>query len=221
MITAQALGPLGMPAEAGGTPEPATIRASTAQAAHAAAADQALRALMVRYQQGDVDAFDALYRRTLPIVRGYLTAISRERAADLAQESFLQAHRSRHTYDPAYPVTPWLLGIARHVWRMDQRTWWRRQSREMTGLESLPELPVAPEMDRLADRDTLARALAGVRADRREAVMLHHVYGLSFQEVAAVVGTSETAARVRACRGMADLRATLTAGTARGERRHD
>lgn len=175
-------------------------------------ANRALRALMVRYQQGDVDAFDALYHRTLPMVRGYLAALARDRAraADLAQESFLQAHQSRQTYDPAYPVTPWLLGIARHVWHMDQRTRWRRQSREVTGLESLPELPVLPEMDRLADRDALARALATVSAERREAVMLHHVYGLSFREVGAVVGASETAARVRACRGMADLRAALT-----------
>ena len=176
------------------------------------AADRALRELMVRYQQGDLEAFDALYARTLPMVRGYLAGLSRDRAraADLAQESFLQAHRSRHTFDPAYPVTPWLLGIARHVWRMDQRTRWRRQSREVTGLEELPELPVPPEMDRLADRDALMRALASVSEDRREALLLHHVYGLSFREVGAVVGTSETAARVRACRGMADARAALS-----------
>ena len=180
----------------------------------AAAADAALRACMVRYQQGEVEAFDALYARTLPTVRGYLAALTRDRvrAADLAQESFLQTHRSRHTYDPAYPVLPWLLGIARHVWRMDQRTRWRRLSREVTGLDALPEPPVLPEMDRLADRDTLARALAAINPDRREALMLHHVYGLSFREVAAIVGASETAARVRACRGMADLREVLSAG---------
>jgi RNA polymerase sigma-70 factor, ECF subfamily len=182
------------------------------------AADRALRELMVRYQQGDLEAFDALYARTLPTVRGYLGGLSRDRvrAADLAQESFLQAHRSRHTFDPAYPVLPWLLGIARHVWRMDQRTRWRRQSREVTGLEELPELPAPPEMDRLADRDALSRALASVSEDRREALLLHHVYGLSFREVGAIVGTSETAARVRACRGMADARAALSK-----ESRHD
>lgn len=182
-----------------------------------AAADRLLRELMVRYQQGDIEAFDALYARTLPMVRGYLAGLSRDRvrAADLAQESFLQAHRSRHTFDPAYPVTPWLLGIARHVWRMDQRTRWRRQSREVTGLDALPELPTPPEMDRLADRETLARALADIGEDRREALLLHHVYGLSFREVGAVVGASETAARVRACRGMADLRARLTKGAGR------
>lgn len=191
------------------------------------AADAALRSLMVRYQQGDLEAFDALYTRTLTIVRGYLSTLGRDRvrAADLAQETFLQAHRSRHTYDPRYPVTPWLLGIARHVWRMDRRTWWRRQSREVTGLDALPDVASAlvtstpPELTRLADRETLARALALVGAERREAVLLHHVYGLSFREVGAVVGASEAAARVRACRGMADLRAALTLGSREEPRR--
>ena len=67
-------------------------------------------------------------------------------------------------------------------------------------------------MDRLADRDTLARALASVSADRREAVMLHHVYGLSFREVGAIVGTSETAARVAPVAAWPTARAALIAG---------
>jgi RNA polymerase sigma-70 factor (ECF subfamily) len=177
-------------------------------------ADGALRQLMVRYQQGELEAFEALYARTISLVRGYLGALVRDghRAADLAQEAFLQAHRSRQTYDPAYPFAPWLLGIARHVWHMDQRTWWRRWSREVTGLDSAPELPVPAEMERLADRDALGRALAGLKTDRREAVVLHHVYGLSFREIAAIAGISENAARVRAFRGMADLRRVLRPG---------
>jgi RNA polymerase sigma-70 factor (ECF subfamily) len=177
-------------------------------------ADAALRALMVRYQEGDIEAFEALYARTISLVRGYLGALARDRqqAGDLAQEAFLQAHRSRHTYDPAYPVTPWLLGIARHVWSMERRRRWRRWSREVTGIASVPEIPVPAEMEQLADRDTLNRALGALRADRREAVVLHHVYGLGFREIGAVAGTSETAARVRAFRGMADLRAALRTG---------
>lgn len=174
-------------------------------------ADRALRALMVRYQQGDLDAFEALYASTCGLVRGYLGALSRDghRAADLAQEAFLQAHRSRQTYDPAYPVRPWLLGIARHVWTMDLRTRRRRDAREVVGLDDAPEVPVPAEMERLGNRDALARALAAISADRREAVVLHHIYGLSFREIAGIAGASETAVRVRASRGMADLRVAL------------
>jgi RNA polymerase sigma-70 factor (ECF subfamily) len=173
-----------------------------------------LCALMVRYQQGEMEAFEELYGRTLPMIRGYLRALTRDRvrSEDLVQESYLQVHRSRRTYDPAQPVRPWLLAIARHVRLSDERRRWRRASREVAGLDALPELPVPAEVEGLADRERLARALALLAADRREAVVLHHVYGLSFQEISRVVGVSEGGARIRASRGMAELRQRLAPG---------
>ena len=51
------------------------------------AADAELRALMGRYQAGDLAAFDAFYSRTLPMVRGHLSTLTVDRAAtnDLVQ----------------------------------------------------------------------------------------------------------------------------------------
>jgi RNA polymerase sigma-70 factor (ECF subfamily) len=166
---------------------------------------------MTRYQRGDIEAFEELYGRTLAMFRGYLGALTRDRSrtADLVQESYLQVHRSRHTYDPTQPVRPWMLAIARHVWLTDNRWRRRRLSREMVGLESLPEVPVPAEVEGLAARDVLMRALALLPADRREALVLHHVYGLSFREIGHVVGVSEGGARIRASRAMAELRATI------------
>ncbi len=180
--------------------------------------EAALAALMGRYQRGEMEAFEELYAHTLPMVRGYLTALTRDaaRAADLVQECFLQAHRSRHTYDPAFPVRPWLLGIARHVRLTDQRRRWRLLAREPVGLDEAPDVPVPAEMESWADRDALRRALASLPADRREALVLHHVYGLSFREIGQVVGVSEGGARVRASRAMAELRARLVPGGRRG-----
>lgn len=173
--------------------------------------DEHLRALMRRYQQGDIDAFEELYGRTVGMVRGYLGALSRDRAraADLTQDAYLQLHRSRNTYDPAHPLRPWMLAIARHTWLTDLRWRKRRQSKEVGGLDGLPELPVPPEVDGFVAADVLARALARLPADRREALVLHHLYGLSFREVGGVVGVSEGGARVRASRAMGELRALL------------
>jgi RNA polymerase sigma-70 factor (ECF subfamily) len=176
------------------------------------AEDARLRALMARYQDGEMEAFEDLYRRTSPTLRGYLLALTRDvtRAADLSQETYLQIHRSRHTYDPALPVRPWILAIARHVRLTDERRRWRRRSREVVGLEGAPEVPVPPEVEGLADRESLSRALATLPPDRREALMLHHVFGLSFREISRVAGVSEGGARIRASRGMTELRALLT-----------
>jgi RNA polymerase sigma-70 factor (ECF subfamily) len=173
--------------------------------------DAALRALMVRYQRGELEAFEELYRRTLPMLRGYLGALTRDpsRVSDLAQDCYLQLHRSRATYDPRFPVKPWILGIARHVRLMQQRTWRRKPSREVTGLEGVAEVPVLPEAEGLADRQALGLALARIAPARREAIVLHHVYGMSYREIGQVTGVSELGARVRASRGMADLRRAL------------
>jgi RNA polymerase sigma-70 factor (ECF subfamily) len=175
------------------------------------AEDARLRSLMTRYQGGEMEAFEELYRRTLPTLRGYLLALTRDvvRTADLAQEAYMQIHRSRHTYDPGLPVRPWILAIARHVRLTDERRRWRRRSREVVGLDSAPEVPIPPEVEGLADREELARALAVLPADRREALVLHHVFGLSFREIGNVAGVSEGGARIRASRGMTELRAIL------------
>jgi RNA polymerase sigma factor (sigma-70 family) len=196
---------------------PPHVAEASSEAPPVEAEDARLRALMTRYQSGEMEAFEDLYRRTLPTVRGYLLALTRDatRAADLSQEAYLQIHRSRHTYDPRLPVKPWILAIARHVRLSDERSRWRRRAREVSGLEGV-DMPVPPEVEGLAERDELARGLAVLPADRREALVLHHVYGLSFREIGQVVGVSEGGARIRASRGMAELRLLLAPGKSRG-----
>ena len=79
--------------------------------------------------------------------------------------------------------------------------------------EELPEVPIPAEMEGLAERDLLRRALAQLPEDRREAVVLHHIQGLSFAEIGAVSGVSAGAAKLRAHRGMVEMREFLrTAG---------
>jgi RNA polymerase sigma-70 factor (ECF subfamily) len=166
-----------------------------------------LQRLMTAYQAGSLESFERIYATLAPPVLGYLTSLCRERAhaEDLLQESFLQVHRSRHTYRPGLPLRPWVFAIARHVWLMDRRT---RSRRPTTGTE-LPELPVPAEVERLADRDTLRRALNAILPDRREALLLHHVWGFSFAEIGQLLGIRADAAKLRSSRGMGDLRGLL------------
>jgi RNA polymerase sigma-70 factor (ECF subfamily) len=175
-----------------------------------ASEEEQLRVLMRRYQAGSMEAFEEIYGRTRSMVRGYVLALTfdRDGAEDVVQETYLQAHRSRHTYDPRLPFKPWLLGVARHVRLTRERARRRRRAHEVEAPD-LPDVPVPPEVERLADRDALARALGRLPADRREALVLHHVYGLSFREIARTAGTTEGAARIRASRGLAGLRRLL------------
>jgi len=175
--------------------------------------DQKLRELMREYQSGRFEAFDDIYASIAPALRRYLLAHARDgaKADDLVQETFLQIHRARHTYDPSYPLMPWAMAIARHVWLMDRRTLSRRPwaPDDMTAIE----LPVRGEAESLADREEVRRALGQVAPARRQAVIQHHLLGFSFKEIAERAGIAETAAKLRSSRGIAQLRALLRGGT--------
>lgn len=167
-----------------------------------------LRRLMTRYQGGSLEAFERLYGLLAPPLRGYLLSMTRNaaHADDLVQDAFLQVHRSRHTYRPDLPVRPWVFAIARHVWMMDLRS----RSRRPQAQAELPDLPVPADVERLADRDAIRRALSSVLPDRREALLLHHVWGFSFAEIGQMLGIRADAAKLRSSRGMGDLRTRLT-----------
>ena len=83
---------------------------------------------MAGYLAGRLDAFDGLYALIAPRIRSYLLGQCRDSglADDLVQETFLQLHRSRRTYEPGRPVTPWVFAIARHVYLMHRRRTGRR-----------------------------------------------------------------------------------------------
>jgi RNA polymerase sigma-70 factor (ECF subfamily) len=173
---------------------------------------------MLEYQDGRFEAFDDLYAALAPPLRRYLLSRARDaaRADDLVQDVFLQVHRARHTYDAGYPVMPWVIAIARHVWLMDRRT----QSRRPWAPEDVTEmaLPVRGEAAAYAATSDVRRALGQVTASKRHAVIQHHVLGWSFKEIAEKAGIAETAAKLRSSRGMAQLRAWLFSA-AHGSRR--
>jgi RNA polymerase sigma-70 factor (ECF subfamily) len=176
--------------------------------------EQDLSDLMAAYQQGDIGAFEGLYRALRPRLQGYLSMLARSHslADDLLQETFLQIHRSRRTYLPGRPVVPWVFAIARHVHLMDLRKRTRTRRSEIVPDDPPPEIPVPPEAEGLADREMLQQALGQLPADQVEAVTLHHVWGFTFQEIGATLGIRAVTAKVRAFRGMRRLKEILGAG---------
>ncbi len=165
--------------------------------------------LMTGYLEGQLDAFDGLYAALAPRLRSYLLAQCRDAslADDLVQDTFFQLHRSRRTYQPGRPVTPWAFAIARHAFLMYLRRTRRRLRFEETLASELTSRDVALDGVRvLADRDEVQRALVKLPADQREALVMHHVQGWSFAEIAARLGIRVNAAKTRAFRGMRKLK---------------
>jgi RNA polymerase sigma-70 factor (ECF subfamily) len=175
--------------------------------------EEELAALMVAYQGGELSAFEGVYERLAPALRQYLRSLTFDAAAaeDLLQEAFLQIHRSRRTYRAPHPVAPWAFSIARNVYRMDRRSAGRRRRHEVPAEETAPEIPVPAAAEGLAGRLEVRRALGCLPAERREALLLHHVWGFSFGEIGGLLGIRGGAAKVRAHRALAALRSLLGA----------
>src|SRR5919202_1967612 len=104
--------------------------------------DQELRALMIRYQGGSLEAFQEIYAQLAPGVRRYLLhlASGSDIADDLLQETFLQMHRSRAAYNSTYAVRPWVFGLARNVFLMNRRAA-RQWAKLHDSCEDWPEFP--------------------------------------------------------------------------------
>jgi RNA polymerase sigma-70 factor (ECF subfamily) len=167
---------------------------------------------MEAYLEGRIEAFDALYGALAARVRRFQLSLCRDAslADDLTQETFLQMHRSRRTYEPGRPVTPWVFAIARHVYLMNRRATTRRlRFEETVSADARSNDMIHDDAQALADADRVRRALRDVPADQRQALLMHHVHGWSFAEIAARLGIRVNAAKTRAFRGVRRMRGHL------------
>jgi len=184
------------------------------------AEEQTLEALMARYVDGELPAFDVVYRRTSGRVFGFLMAMTgdRARAEDLCQATYLKLHRARAGWITGAPLMPWLMAIARNTLRDDRRKATRARVR-LTASGELPDLVDPTGLDAALEaliarpsanmRTALANALGELTPRQREAIVLTKQSGLSLRDAAHVLGTTETAVKLRVHRGYVALRSLL------------
>ena len=166
--------------------------------------------LMERYVDGDAEAFEFLYRRVSPNLMGYLLRLTRnrERAEDLLQITFSKIHRARGSFLKGAPVLPWILAIARRSF-LDERRSAQVRTEDLSPDGSLPE-PQLEERALPAElSDALEIALDRLPETYREAIVLTKITGLSVAEAATVLGSTETAVKLRVHRGYNQLRKEL------------
>jgi RNA polymerase sigma-70 factor, ECF subfamily len=123
-------------------------------------------------------------------------------ADEAAQDAFVNAIRSRATYDRSKPFAPWIAKIAvnraRDLVRAERR-------RNVASLNDEIETP------QRQDASELLAAVSALPREQREAVVLHHVVGLTLKEVAEVVGAPEGTVASRLGRGVGQIRQTMEA----------
>jgi len=143
-----------------------------------------------------------------PMVQAYLRRlVPSPDVDDVLQQAFLDVWRSRDRYDPARPLEPWLLGVARkraidHLRRLGR-------SAAVADVDRHEEVP-SPDAfaDQFADAVTVRAALAGLTSDQREVLVLAYFGGLTQTQIAERLGVPLGTVKARSHRG---LRALATA----------
>jgi RNA polymerase sigma-70 factor, ECF subfamily len=156
------------------------------------------RELVAGALAGDPEAFACLVERNRLHVEAVARRIVGEEAEDLVQEALLRAYLGLSQLRDPDRFGAWLCGITLNLAKMQIR---RRRSET--------RLLPAPAADGQADEHELLElvrdAVAELPRGYREAVLMHYLEGLSCEEIAALLGSSPGAIRVRLHRARRQL----------------
>jgi RNA polymerase sigma-70 factor, ECF subfamily len=180
-------------------------------------------ALMMRVKQGDAASFAELVDKYKQPVLNLAWRMLRDptEAEDLAQNVFVQVHKSAHRYQAASKFSTWLFTITRNLCLNEIR----RRSRHPA--DSLDAPQVAGE-DQLGQQfedhrtfsppesllhgelvEKLEQALSELPENQRTAIILCQQQELSYEEIAKVLGCSLSATKSIIHRGREVLKERL------------
>ena len=158
-----------------------------------------------RVNAGDIEAFAVLVDRYHDRLTRYANHLLQNRAdaEEVVQDTFVRAFRALPRYEEREQLSAWLLRILVNRCRTVAAKRRVFEPLEAADYEFDPGEDVA---DRLAVRDELARAMAQLPDDQREALALRFGEDLSFDEMAALTGTGVSALKMRVKRAVDRLR---------------
>lgn len=185
--------------------------------------------LMLRFAGGEAACFEELVRRYQGPMLGFIgrRIKPRARAEELLQEVFVRVVKSRKRYTVQSKFRTWLYTIARNICIDEMR---RKSRRPVTvpnssvrdtavgrgderpkGVETLPATGQSPE-SKAQGKEILVRiegALDKLPEEQREVFVLRQLQGLSFAEVAEVLGISENTVKSRMRYALEKIRKSL------------
>jgi RNA polymerase sigma-70 factor, ECF subfamily len=180
--------------------------------------------LLAAYRHGDAGAFELLLRRHRAPLFTFLVRMlgDKERAEDLAQETFLRIVKGAQAWEQRARFQTWLFTIARNLCvDAARRDRFRRTDsldaqgpdEEPAMVDSVPgrEIDPARGAQSVRLRPILQKALLGLPAEQREVFILREQTGISFKEIAEVLEVNENTVKSRMRYAIEGLRKALSA----------
>jgi RNA polymerase sigma factor (sigma-70 family) len=138
---------------------------------------------------------------------------NRQDAEDVTQETFVRAYRALGSYDEErirdLQVRPWIWTIALNVCRNRARTLTRHPESALVDDQLDYTTDTAEEAATNVDLVVWRQRLTTLTGPQRNAVVLHHVVGLRYSEIAESTGRTESTVRSDVRRGLARLRTMI------------
>ncbi|HXG54689.1 MAG TPA: sigma-70 family RNA polymerase sigma factor [Vicinamibacterales bacterium] len=175
--------------------------------------------LVARSMGGDLDSFNQLVLRwERPIYALAYRVIGREEEArDVAQETFLRAFRALSGFKGEAKFSSWLyritLNLCRDWIRKEKRT---RVSQPPEGLDIVDLAGASIQTETIEQRigrkdlgRAVSKAMAALPEEQRTAIILKEYHGLTFQEIADMLGCPLSTVKTRLYQGLSVVRKQL------------
>ncbi len=172
----------------------------------------------IRSKALDSDAFAEFIDSYKHPLVNYLTRLTgcRDRAEDVAQETFVRFYRQLHKYREEGAVAGYLFRIATNLVRSEERRRYRWRILQpilaTTRLGPTNSRTLAdPQSEALASEETrqVTNALASLEVLYRAPLILREIEGLSYQEIAVALDCNEGTIKSRLHRGRQLLKQKL------------
>ena len=163
-------------------------------------------------QRGDADAWDELVREHQQAVfrLAWLMLGDADEAEDAAQETFINAYKSRERYDAALPMRPWLMRICSNVARNRRRSMGRYLAALRRTLLSEPEpmhvVDVTEHGTKNIDAQALWQAVRRLKHDDQIIIYLRYFLDMSEAEMAGALNVAQGTVKSRLYRALTRLR---------------
>jgi RNA polymerase sigma-70 factor (ECF subfamily) len=181
---------------------------------------------MLRYQKGEVRAFEVLLtRHRRPVFNFILRFVGQPaQAEDLLQEVFLRVIKSADGYQRQAKFTTWLYTIARNLCVDASRRGKHRKAASLDvpmdhdgGKDGATLLDVIPDRAPGTDRKVISRelhgrlhaAIAKLSEDQREVFLMREFLDMPFRDIATIVGCPENTVKSRMRYALEKLREEL------------
>jgi RNA polymerase sigma-70 factor (ECF subfamily) len=170
-------------------------------------------ALMLRYRDGDVAAFEVLYGRHKDAVFRYLLRLCQHRdtAEDVFQDAWGKIVKARDSYRPTAKFSTFLYRVAHNCFIDHIRRNKRHTQTAAVEPDSQPDPADLPEVEteRSLARRRLEVALQELPEEQRDVFLLSEEAGLSLDQIASVTDSNRETAKSRLRYAVNKLRAAI------------